>query len=506
MIRRALVAVSSLLAWAWASGQSADPALTQRPWIEARTACFHIYSCAPTEEVARLGARLEQFREAYALLAGAQAVASPPIVVMAYPDRATMRPFLPLYQGKPANLSAFFSRGSDQNLIVLNLSGAGEGALRVIFHEYTHLLLRHNQPYWPLWLSEGMAEIYATFEVNGGTHARLGNPIAHHLELLEGKPLLPLRELFAVTRESPDYNERERQGIFYAESWLLTHYLMLGGDPARQAGFRQLTPLLRQGQSPEQAFTNALHTTLSATEAGLRRYLAHGQFKPLELTLPAYVANAHGFATRTLTPCEVCYRLGEELSHIGRFAAAEPYFQRALMLAPASPLPYEGLGMLAARRGHPGEAVSLLHEAMQRGPLHYLAHYTYAREKYLLTSADANLHPLGPAAAAEIRAELQKSLALMPDFGPAHHLLGFFELVQGEDLPAAEKQIERSIQLEPENQSYLLTLAQVQLAQREPEAARRTLEPLCLRYVEPPVRAHAEEMIKALGSGTATVR
>ena len=235
--------------------------------VRSPHAYFHIYSCGPTQEVARVAMRLEQFREAYALLAGAQAVASPPIVVMAFPDRATMQPFLPLYEGKPANLTAFFSRGSDQNLIVLPLAGTDADSLKVIFHEYTHLLLRHNQPYWPMWLTEGMAEIYATFEVVGGSHARIGNPIDHHLRLLEHTPLLPLKELFAVTRDSPEYNERQHQGLFYSESWLLTHYLMLGGNPAHQANFRQLTPLLRQGQSPEQAFTNALHTTLPAMES-----------------------------------------------------------------------------------------------------------------------------------------------------------------------------------------------------------------------------------------------
>jgi cytochrome c-type biogenesis protein CcmH/NrfG len=131
--------------------------------------------------------------------------------------------------------------------------------------------------------------------------------------------------------------------------------------------------------------------------------------------------------------------------------------------------------------------------------LNFLGHYAYAREKYLLTGKGPNLHSLEQESAAEIRTELQKSLALMPDFGPAHHLLGFFEMVQGEDLPDAEKHIKRAIQLEPENQSYLLTLAQAQLANREPAAARRTLEPLRLPYVEPQVRAHAEDMLKTIG-------
>ncbi len=347
-----------------------------------------------------------------------------------------------------------------------------------------------------MWLTEGMAELYSTFEVEGGYRARIGNPIEHHLRLLARRPLLPLKELFAVTHDSPDYNERERQGIFYAESWLLAHYLMLGGNPALQAGFRQLTPLLRQGQSPEQAFTNALRTTLPEMEAQLRLYLARGRFKPLELTLRTSLETPRTFVTRGLTPMEVYYRLGNELLHIGRLEAAESYFMAARRLAPASPLSYEGLGLLAARRGQSEAAVRYLHQAMQLGPLNFLGHYIYAREKYLLTGHGTQMHPLEKEQAAEIRAELQRSLALMPSFGPAHHLLGFFEMVQGEDLAAAEKQIKWAIQLEPENESYLLALAQVRMARNDPAGARRTLESLRLPYVEPQIRAHAEEMIK----------
>ena len=149
MIRHALGTFAALLACAAvaAPGRPEVHSLTQRHWFEARTAHFQIYSCGPTQEVARLATRLEQFRNAYSLLAGGQAVASPPIVVMAFPDLASMRPFLPFYQGRPANLVAYFSCNSDQNLIVLFLSGAGAGSLKNVFHEYTHLLLRRNQPY-----------------------------------------------------------------------------------------------------------------------------------------------------------------------------------------------------------------------------------------------------------------------------------------------------------------------------------------------------------------------
>ena len=483
-----------------APGQPGSVPLVRRVWFEARTAHFTIYSCGAPRDVYRLSARLEQFCEAYTLLAGAQAVASPPIVVMAFPDQESMKPFLPLYQGQPGNIAGFFKRGSDENLIVLALSGPDSPftGMEVIFHEYTHLLFRHNDPVWPLWLKEGMAEIYSTFETSGYS-AFIAEPIAPYLRLLSQQPLMSLPQLFAVTPESPQYNERDRQGIFYAESWLLTHFLMAGDVPAYKAGFGQFTGLLREGQLPEHAFTNALRTPLPVMEIQLRRYLQRGSFAAIRLSLPANVSSAKTVSTRLITPVETWFRLGDELLRIDRPDDAESYFAQARKLAPASPLPWEGLGMTAARRERHEEAVRNLGESLQRGSDSFLAHYVYAREKYRLTADSGNRYaPLKGAAAAEIRRELLKSIALMPTFGPAHQLLGFFEMVQGEDLASAEDHLRLAIQLEPEDSSYLLSLAQVEWRMKEPDAARRTLEPLLLPNAQADLRAHAEEIIQEI--------
>jgi tetratricopeptide (TPR) repeat protein len=370
--------------------------------------------------------------------------------------------------------------------------------MEVIFHEYTHLLFRHNDRIWPLWLKEGMAEVYSTFETTG-YNARIGDPIGHHLRLLAQQPLMPLAELFAVTHDSPQYNERERQGIFYAESWLLTHFLMAGDNPAYQVRFRQFRDFLLQGQLPEQAFTNALQSSLPAVEAELRRYLRQGRFTPIELVLAADISSPITLTTRLINPVENYFRLGDELLRINRPDTAELYFTQAQKLAPASPLPCEGLGLLAAQRGRHDEALRNLKEALQRGSTSFLAFYIYAREQYQLTADAQDRHgPLKNEAAAAIRGELQKSLALMPDFGPAHELLGFFEMVQGDNLALAEQHLQRAIQLEPENPSYLFSLAQVQLRKKDLDAARHTLQPLLLPNVDAKLRAHAEEMLQGI--------
>jgi tetratricopeptide (TPR) repeat protein len=480
--------------------QSDPHLLAHRNWFEARTAHFQTYSCAPTQEVARLAARLEQFREAYSSLAGADAVASPPIVVMAYPDHASMRSFVPLYQGKPANLEAFFLRGSDENLIVVPTSGAA--SLEAVYHEFTHLLMRHNDPFWPMWLKEGMAEVYGTFQVTGPHTARIGLPLAYHLRLLAREQLVPINNVLSVTRNSPEYNERDRQGIFYAESWLLTHYLMLGGNGFHRKGFGTFSSLLKQGQSGEQAFTNSFHTSLAVMDKQLHAYLQRGQFDPLALTVNADLTAPRQMATRGLAPVEVWFRLGDQLLRVHRFETAEEYFRQAQKLSPTSPLPFEGLGLLAVERDQSAEALRWLGEALQHGSTSFLAHYEYAREKFEASATRPGWHMrLEAGKAAEIRAELHKSLALMADFGPAHHLLGVFEFIQREDLAGAVQNLQRAIQLEPENQGYVISLAQAQLEKEGPEVARKTLEPLRLAYVERHVRARAEELILEMAKG-----
>jgi tetratricopeptide (TPR) repeat protein len=498
-----LLLLSFLAAGRSAAQEDLSP-LLQHHWFEARTAHFNVYSCGETQRVSRLVARLEQFRLAYSLLAGAQAVASPPIIVIAFPDIDSMRPFRPVRDGKPANLTAFFHRGSEENLIVLPLTDSI--SLQAILHEYSHLLFRHNDPFWPLWLKEGMAEIYSTIEVVGAHTVRTGKPLPEHLRLLGEQSLLPFHALFSVTHDSPEYNEREHQGIFYAESWLLCHYLMVGDHAAHRAAFAQLTTLLRQGQLPEQAFTNAFHATLVQMENQLRHY-AQGKIEPVDFPLGFDLTAPQPLAIRPLAPVEVCFRLGDELLQINRLDEAETYFLRAEKLAPRSPLPFEGQGLLAAERDHTEEAIHLLTKAFERGSGSFLAHYTCGAQTFRLASGSpAHYRPVKNEAAKEIRRELQKALALMPDFGAAHHLMGIFELVQQDDPISAEKHLQRAIQLEPENLSYLFSLAQAQLLKKDLTAARNTLEILRRPYVSSDLRLHAQELLHQIDHSAAQPR
>ncbi|HEX7569758.1 MAG TPA: hypothetical protein VF492_04580 [Verrucomicrobiae bacterium] len=474
--------------------------LEQRPWLAVRTAHFNLYSCGGRPEVYKLAGRLEQFCKAYSQLAGAPAVASPPIIVLAFPNHESLKPFLPLYHGKAGNLAAFFKRGADENLIVLSLPEPDTPAtdMEIIFHEYTHLLFRRNDQFWPLWLKEGMAEIYSTFQTAGQT-AHIAGPIPYHLQTLQHSGLMPLAELFSVNHDSPQYNEAERQGVFYAESWLLTHFLMTGNHGQYRARFGQFTAWLRQGQLPVPAFTNAMQATLPVVEAELRRYLARGNFAPIDLALAADISAPINLTTRYLTPVEIYFRLGDELLRADQPDAAEVRFLKAQKLAPASPLPDEGLGLLAHQRDDHAAALHHLQAAIQLGSTSYLAYYLCALEEFKATADAEERYPrIKKIPAAEIRSHLIQSMSLEPNFGPPQQLYGVFEMVQGEPLADAGQHLQRALQLEPENPSYLMSLAQYQWLTRNPAAARQTLEPLLRPNADAKFRADAEKLIQEI--------
>ena len=52
----------------------------------------------------------------------------------------------------------------------------------MVFHEYAHLVISNVMRNVPVWLGEGLAEFYSTYEIgDGGREAVIGRAIVHHL-------------------------------------------------------------------------------------------------------------------------------------------------------------------------------------------------------------------------------------------------------------------------------------------------------------------------------------
>src|SRR5215468_1344322 len=135
-------------------------------WINLSTKNFNIISNADEGGSRKLALKLEQFHYVFSKLFNLPLTRRIPTTVMVFRNDASFRPFKPLYNGKPANLAGYFQPSQDENIIALDISANEQRPLSVIFHEYTHLVTSETRREWPLWLKEGLAEVYSSFEVD----------------------------------------------------------------------------------------------------------------------------------------------------------------------------------------------------------------------------------------------------------------------------------------------------------------------------------------------------
>ncbi len=484
----------------------AIPASAKDKWLNLQTKNFNIVSNAGEGETRELALKLEQFRAVFSKIFKIQNASAIPVTVVVFKNDSSYKPFKPLYNGKPANIAGYFQRAQDENLITLNITAkSDERPFAVIFHEYTHLLTSTTPRRWPAWLSEGVAELYSTFEVNKNK-VTLGVPVANHVYYLREQKFVPLKDLFNVSHDSPIYNEREKQGVFYAQSWALTHYFMFGDKMARQPQLSQYVNLIHAGVNADEAFTQAFKTDFATAEKNLRQYISQNAYTQVFYNLDSTEGEKE-ISVRLLSDAESQYYLGNILLHTQRLEESETYFNQALALDPNLAGPREGLGFIAVRRKNYQEAEKHFKEAVARNSKNFLAHYYYA-ESLQRAMQDGSVSRINSDIAKTMIEELKTSIKLMPTFAPAYSLLGFVHLVTGGNLEEGARVMKTAIQLEPQNSRFKLNLASLQMRLRDFDGAKKTLELLLTSDVQASAVAmlnSIESYKQALASPNSTV-
>lgn len=455
--------------------------------IHLTTPNFNIVSNAGEGETRAVAQKLEQFRFVFLKLFKVEAAASLPVTVVVFKSNDSFTPYKPLYDGKPKNVAGYFQRGDDENLIALTVGHRGERPLGVIFHEYTHMLTSRTLRPWPLWLTEGLAETYSTFDVKKND-VNLGIPISSHVYLLREK-FMPLKALFAVGHDSPEYNERDKQGVFYAQSWALTHYLMFSDKAARRKQLVEFILKQQSGVEVEKAFAEAFKTDYATMEKELRRYVSN-RIYPIETYTLDTVEGEKTVSTSPLSEAETHFYLGNLLMRTTRLEEAESQFKQALDLDPNLARTYEGLGFIAMRRDKREEAIEYFKQAVAHDSKNHLAHYYFA-----LTLMQEAPVTLSREIARQVTDSLKTSIRLMPGFAHSYYLLGNVCLSTGENLEEGLQALRTAIKIEPQNHHFAVTLAHLQVQTQDYEGAKKTLSPLLAADSEQRVRHEAESLM-----------
>ena len=94
-------------------------------------------------------------------------------------------------------------------------------------HEYVHFTIHQADLHVPLWLNEGLSDLYSSVRTTGQSSV-VGQVLTQRWTTLQGQSWMKLKDLTPVKHDSSGYNDPRRVPLFYAESWALTHMLALG--------------------------------------------------------------------------------------------------------------------------------------------------------------------------------------------------------------------------------------------------------------------------------------
>ena len=446
-------------------------------WTSVRSKNFLLVGNAGEKDIQQVGVRLEQFREVFSRLFTTMNINSPiPTTVIVFKNDESYRPFKP-----NANTAGYFQPGPDVNYITLRLGSELRGEqdpYTIIFHEYTHLLVKNTSGNVPTWFNEGLAEYYSTFSISDDQKVVMGRPIASHVYRLRENAMLPLRTLFQVDQKSPYYNESEKQSIFYAESWALIHFLILGNDGQRMSQMGKFVELLSANVPMEQAFQQAFAMSFESMEKELRVYILRDRYPIINGSFNSKVSYDTAMQTAQLSEAEAQAYLGDLLLHSNR-VESEAYLQKALALDPNLAMANASLGMLRVRQGKSDEARKSLERAVAASAQNYLIHYYYAYALSREGNRDMQtVMGFAPETAATMRAELKRAIELRPDFPESYSLLAFVSLVTDTDLNETIELLKRAVAKAPGRNDLLFMLAQLYMRKEDFKTARQLVDKL----------------------------
>jgi len=471
-------------------------------WMSVRSKNFQLIGNASEKEIRQVATRLEQFRFVFSgLFPQAKFNSSVPTTVVVFKNDSSYKPYKPLYNGKPASVAGYFQPGPDMNYITLTAERYGEESpYATIFHEYVHLLIENTMSDAPVWFNEGLAEYYSTFDISDGDRkVTLGKPITNHVLRLR-EQFIRLQDLLSVDHRSSLYNERDKKSVFYAQSWALVHYLLQNNKGERIPQLARFSASLAEGKPLEESFQQAFQTDFKAMEKELRNYVQKNSYMGNVFTTAKPLVFDAEMQTAPLTEAETRASLGDLLLHINRLDDAEAHLQQALTLDPALTTAHASLGMLRVRQKRFDDAKESLRKAVAGNSQNYLARYYYA---YALSreGMDQNnfIRSYPPETAQTMRAELRKAIELAPQFAESYYLLGFINLVTGEELMDTTPLLYKAQSLVPGRHDFTLMLGQVYLRRQQFAAARKVLTALVNKSgVEAEMRAQAQSTLSTI--------
>ncbi len=259
LLPRISILLTIALLFAWAS----KPLSAAQHWIIVSTPQFEMYTTNSEKQAIRSLQVFEQVR--YFFLQNSRNKRAPEeqVRIIAFSSEREFKRYRP-----NAGTFAYYQQGRERDYIVMQ--DIEPEHQRTALHEYTHLIVQHSKLDLPIWLNEGMADLYSSLEPHG-QKAMVGRSIPDRLYTLQQQPWMDWNALFAVDHQSPYYNEKNKMSIFYAQSWALTHMLRL--SPSYLDGFPDFVERVNNGTQTADALQKVYGKSVADVGKDVKAYV-----------------------------------------------------------------------------------------------------------------------------------------------------------------------------------------------------------------------------------------
>jgi tetratricopeptide (TPR) repeat protein len=369
-------------------------------WLALRTPHFELFTDAGDHYAPGLLVHLEQLRSLFLAQAGASAKSQAPVRIFAFRSAAEY-----VRYRRDETADAYYFGAPSRDYIVMPLTRAED--YRTAAHEYAHAAIHGAGLKLPLWLSEGIAEVFSTVVFQDG-HATLGHANPGRLQALQHASWMPLGDVMSLT--DPPASRKDRTGMFYAESWALTHMLMF--SPAYSRHFGALV------SDSAAAGSSVYKTSPAALERDLRAWIAKS-------SLPAVKVSPAGLDTvlpvsEPLNGFKLHVALADLQLAIGQVETARRSYLELEAGFPANAEIQAALGRIAIAQGRGPEALERFGRALSLG-----IHDARLSYEFAVMAQNAGL------AEADVVTALERAVALDAGFDDARYLLALAYMNSG---------------------------------------------------------------------------
>ncbi|HZR64118.1 MAG TPA: hypothetical protein VFA85_03165 [Terriglobales bacterium] len=493
-------------------------------WLRVSSDHFIVLTDAPEKSGHEVVARFEQMRSVFGqLLMRNKLTMSQPLEIIAVANDKEYENLSPLVNNEPITAPGFWLAGEDRVIVVLNLSEPD--SWRAVEHQFAHFLLSFNYPPTPAWFDEGFAEYFASLYLTNKS-AELGsdpelNPVYEtdllgnqretknpewFTEILNNPVWLAWPDLLTMKNRVVNGREGTHQSLFYAQSWILVHYL-LNQDKMSDLG-KYFGLVYLQKLPVDQAVQQAFGMSVTQLDHEVKTYFhsltplftaLDASKQPNASNIPQAVTQIPlSFSTDDVGTSSKQIPLGEAEALVDEMKLRIPErSQQAfddlekLIDDPKteSVVAHRALAWAYVQRHQTNQAFEELNDAV-----HINANDPWTRFGLALASYHSGQQGARVQGLANMMESLHIVLAEYPNFAEAYNMLGWARLAGGGPNAAIES-LKLAVQFAPRNEQYQFLLARAYLSAKKFNDASAILDRLKLSSDPQLAQAASKELI-----------